>query len=103
MPCALSWPWVAAFLFDLGVTFEGAEVQLLAQLRGWEPPTGRTPGKSTLLWGLSRLLSMLTTQAYSPSTQLNTRVFHPRLLPCCMVSNLLAIYEGDARRNALQL
>ncbi len=56
--------WVAAgFLFNLGVTFQWAEVQLLAKLGGWEPHTGRTPGKITLKRGLGRLLEMLTTQA----------------------------------------
>jgi hypothetical protein len=56
--------WVAAgFLFDLGVTFEWAEVQLLSKLGGWEPHKDRTPGKITLLRGLSRLLEMLATQA----------------------------------------
>ena len=56
--------WVAAgFLFDLGVTFAWAEVQLLAKLGGWEPHKDRSPGKITLLRGLSRLLEMLTTQA----------------------------------------
>lgn len=56
--------WVAAgFLFDLGVTFSWAEVQLLAKLGGWEPHKDRKPGKSTLLRGLRRLLEMLATQA----------------------------------------
>jgi hypothetical protein len=56
--------WVAAgFLFDLGVTFEWAEVQLLAKLGGWEPHKGRTPGKMTLHRGLRRFLEMLATQA----------------------------------------
>jgi hypothetical protein len=55
--------WVAAgFLFDLGVTFDWVEVQLLAKLGGWEPHKDRKPGKSTLLRGLSRLLEMLATQ-----------------------------------------
>jgi hypothetical protein len=55
--------WVAAgFLFDLGVTFDWAEVQLLAKLGGWEPHKGRTPGKLTLQRGLARLLEMLATQ-----------------------------------------
>jgi hypothetical protein len=54
--------WVAAgFLFDQGVTFEWAEVQLLAKLGGWEPHKDRTPGKIMLLRGLSRLLEMLAT------------------------------------------
>jgi Transposase DDE domain len=51
------------FLFDLGVSFEWAEVQLLAKLGGWEPHKDRLPGKITLQRGLSRLLEMLTTQA----------------------------------------
>jgi hypothetical protein len=56
--------WVAAgFLFNLGVSFEWEEVQVLAKLGGWEPHTDRTPGKMTLLRGLRRLLEMLATQA----------------------------------------
>lgn len=56
--------WVAAgFLFNLGVSFEWAEVQLLAKLGGWEPHKGRRPGKITLHRGLARLLEMLATQA----------------------------------------
>jgi len=55
--------WVAAgFLFNLGVSFEWEEVQLLAKLGGWEPHKDRTPGKITLLRGLRRLLEMLSTQ-----------------------------------------
>ena len=56
--------WVAAgFLFDLGVSFDWVEVQLLAKLGGWEPHKDRKPGKITLLRGLGRLLEMLVTQA----------------------------------------
>ena len=56
--------WVAAgFLFNLGVSFDWAEVQLLAKLGGWEPHKDRQPGKITLLRGLGRLLEMLATQA----------------------------------------
>jgi len=56
--------WVAAgFLFDLGVTFQWAKMQLLAKLGGWEPHKDRTPGKITLLRGLSRLFEMLAAQA----------------------------------------
>jgi hypothetical protein len=56
--------WVAAgFLFDLGISFEWAEVQLLARLGGWEPHKDRLPGKITLQRGLSRLLEMLVTEA----------------------------------------
>lgn len=55
--------WVAAgFLFNLSVSFEWEEVQLLAKLGGWEPHKDRTPGKITLLRGLRRLLEMLSTQ-----------------------------------------
>ena len=56
--------WVAAgFLFDLGVTFDWVEVQLLAKLGGWEPHKDRKPGKMTLMRGLGRLFEMLATQA----------------------------------------
>lgn len=56
--------WIAAgFLYDLGVGWDWAEVQLLAKLGGWEPHKARQPGKITLQRGLSRLLDMLVTQA----------------------------------------
>ena len=56
--------WVAAgFLYGLGVSWDWAEVQLLAKLEGWEPHKDRHPGKITLQRGLSRLLDMLVTQA----------------------------------------
>jgi hypothetical protein len=56
--------WVAAgFLYGLGVSWDWAEVQLLAKLGGWEPHKERHPGKLTLQRGLSRLLDMLVTQA----------------------------------------
>jgi hypothetical protein len=45
------------------VSWEWAEVQLLAKLGGWEPHKDRTPGKITLMPGLSRLAEMLATQA----------------------------------------
>jgi hypothetical protein len=55
--------WVAAgFLFDLGVTFEWVEVQLLAKLGGWEPHKDRLPGKIKLMRGLGRLFEMLAIQ-----------------------------------------
>jgi hypothetical protein len=70
--------WVAAgFLFDLGVTFEWAEVQLLAKLGGWEPHKDRMPGKMTLMRGLGRLFEMLTTQAILS----NYATEHQRLPP----------------------
>jgi hypothetical protein len=60
--------WVAAgFLYQLGVTLEWAEVQLLAKLGGWVPHKDRRPGKITLMRGLRRLLDMLATQAIRSS------------------------------------
>ena len=56
--------WVAAgFLYEMGVSFTWAEVQLLANLGGWVPHHGRFPGKIVLTRGLARLLEMLATQA----------------------------------------
>lgn len=57
--------WVAAgFLYQLGVTLECEEVQLLGRLGGWEPGPDRPPGKLTLTRGLRRLLDLLTTNAF---------------------------------------
>ena len=51
--------WVAAgFLYELGVTFEDAEVRLLARLGGWEQRPDRYPGKIILMRGLRRLLDV---------------------------------------------
>jgi len=50
-------------LFDLGVTLEWVEVQLLAKLGGWESHKDRKPGKMTLMRGLGRLFEMLATQS----------------------------------------
>lgn len=56
--------WVAAgFLYELGVTLDWEEVQLLARLGGWVPRKDRKPGKIVLTRGLRRLLDMLVTQA----------------------------------------
>jgi hypothetical protein len=43
--------WVAAgFLFDLGVTFDWVEVELMAKLGGWDPRQNRAPaGPGTAL------------------------------------------------------
>ena len=55
--------WVAAgFLYELGVTLEWAEVQLLARLGGWVARKDNPPGKIVLTRGLRRLLDMLVTQ-----------------------------------------
>jgi hypothetical protein len=59
---ALAWV-TAGFLYQMGVTFQWAEVQLIAKLGGWEPHKDRKPGKITLMRGLSRLVEMLATQA----------------------------------------
>jgi hypothetical protein len=57
--------WVAAgFLYDLGVTLDWPEVQLLARLGGWTARKDRPPGKIVLTRGLRRLADMLTTQAF---------------------------------------
>ena len=53
----------AGFLYQLGVTLEWAEVQLLAKLGGWVPHKDRRPGKIMLMRGLRRLLDTLATQA----------------------------------------
>lgn len=60
---ALSWV-TAGFLYELGVTLDWPEVQLVAQLGGWEYHKGRQPGKITLTRGLQRIADMLTTQAF---------------------------------------
>jgi len=56
--------WVAAgFLYELGVTFDDAEVRLLARLGGWEQRKDRRPGKIILMRGLRRLFDMASAQA----------------------------------------
>jgi hypothetical protein len=60
---ALAWV-TAGFLFELGVTLDWPEVQLVAKLGGWEYHKGRPPGKITLTRGLQRIADMLTTQAF---------------------------------------
>lgn len=60
---ALAWV-AAAFLYELGVTWEWHEVQLIARLGGWEDHKGRKPGKTILTRGLHRIMDMLTTEAF---------------------------------------
>ena len=56
--------WVAAgFLYELGVTLDWPEVQLLGRLGGWVPRPDRPPGKTLLSRGLQRLLDHLATAA----------------------------------------
>ncbi len=57
---ALGW-LVAAFLYELGVTWDWAEVQLLARLGGYVPHKGRKPGKIALCRGLHRLYDSMST------------------------------------------
>jgi hypothetical protein len=78
--------WVAAgFLYQLGVTLEWTEVQLLAKLGGWVPHKDRRPGKITLMRGMRRLLDMLATQAI-----LSNAAAQPGGLP----PNILALLQG---------
>jgi hypothetical protein len=56
--------WVAAgFLYELGVSLDWPEVQLLGRLGGWTPRPDRPPGKTLLTRGLQRLLDHLATDA----------------------------------------
>ena len=72
--------WVAAgFLFDLGVTFEWAEVQLLAKLGGSYPHKDRLSGKIMLPRGLGRLLEMLITQAILSGYATEHQAVPPRM------------------------
>lgn len=57
--------WVAAgFLYELGITLEWPEVQLLARLGGWVRRKDRPPGKMVITRGLRRLMEAMTTQAF---------------------------------------
>ena len=56
--------WVAAgFIYELGVTFEDAEIRLLARLGGFEERKDRRPGKIILMRGLRRLFDMAAAEA----------------------------------------
>ncbi len=49
--------WLAAgFLYEMGVTLEDREIQILAYLGGWEKRNDRPPGRIVLMRGLRRLL-----------------------------------------------
>jgi hypothetical protein len=86
--------WVAAgFLFDLGVTFEWAEVQLLAKLGGWNLIKIALRAKSR-----SCADSVASSRCWLPrpsclAMRLNIKDFHPTSPPCYMVGNLQRIYE----------
>lgn len=49
--------------YQMRVTFEWEEVQLIAKLGGWEPHKDRKPGRIILMRSLRRLIDMLVTQA----------------------------------------
>ena len=72
--------WVAAgFLYELGVSLDWPEVQLLGRLGGWIPRRDRPPGKTLLTRGLQRLLDHLATDAI-PRDELAPRgALPPRL------------------------
>jgi hypothetical protein len=59
---ALAWV-AAAFLYELGVSWDWVEVQLLARLGGFVPHKGRKPGKIALSRGLQRLHDSMSTLA----------------------------------------
>jgi hypothetical protein len=54
----------AGFLYDLGITLEWEEVQLLARLSGWTFRKDRKSGKLLLTRGLQRLMDVLGTQTF---------------------------------------
>jgi hypothetical protein len=63
----------------LGVSWDWAEVQLLAKLGGWEPLKDRHPGKITLQRGLSHLLDMLVTQAKLSQYEITHHALPPQI------------------------
>jgi hypothetical protein len=72
--------WVAAgFLYELGVTLEWAEVQLLARLGGWVARKDNKPGKIVLTRGLRRLLDMLVTQQLLATYEVEHGALPPRI------------------------
>jgi hypothetical protein len=83
--------WVAAgFLYDLGITLEWEEVQLLARLGGWVARQDRKPGKATLTRGLRRLMDMLTTRSF-----LHRSITDYGSLPPRIVALLASPVPGD--------
>jgi len=72
--------WVAAgFLYEMGVTLEWAEVQLLARLGGWAPRPDRRPGKIVITRGLQRLLDIATTEAFLDNYRADHGALPPRI------------------------
>jgi len=61
----LALAWVAAgFLYELGVTWDWEEVQLLARMGGWVQRKDNKPGKIVITRGLRRLLDKLIAEAF---------------------------------------
>jgi hypothetical protein len=72
--------WVAAgFLYELGVSLDCPEVQLLGRLGGWTPRPDRPPGKTLLARGLRRLLDHLATDAILRDEVARRGALPPRL------------------------
>ena len=72
--------WIAAgFLYELGVTWEWEEVQLLAKLGGFEPHKDRKPGKVVLTRGLQRLMERMVTEAGGQAYYAEHGKFPPRI------------------------
>jgi hypothetical protein len=59
---ALSWV-AAGFLYELGVSLDWPEIQLIARLGGWTPRSDRPPGKTIITRGLQRLIDHLSLHA----------------------------------------
>ena len=69
--------WVAAGpLYELGITLEWAEVQLLALLGGWVARKDNKPGKIVLTRGLRRLLDCWSPSNCWPTAKPNTAAYH---------------------------
>lgn len=89
--------WVAAgYLFQLGLTLDQPEVQLLARLGGWEGRQDRPPGKQALSRGLRRLLDK-----YAIEAELRTYLRQHGDLPA-FVKRLMA-QHGDSLDNYIEL
>jgi len=72
--------WVAAgFLYELGITLEWPEVQLLARLGGWVMRNDNKPGKIVLTRGLRRLLDMLVTEKLLAAYETEHGALPPRI------------------------
>ena len=72
--------WVAAgFLYELGVTLDWPEVQLVACLVGWVPRKDSRPGKTVITRGLSRLLEALASEAFLEAYIADHAALPPRI------------------------